>query len=325
MRTIDKPYMSKLSYAQTDPLANLVNSLAFPPMNSISESGKFREVEARAHYLEIDASRVSRLSVGQTYDYGDAFRYFQNVPVSANFKYSNADLAKPQERGYASAAEMVEAKRSWLTKLLRKFKEKACYTAVSDNTNYEGATYYNNASVAWSSTGLANPVDDVGAGFLVVPQINAGILSKTAFRYLQRNATLAAMTTVQGSARDGSVNPSITVDFLKNVFQLQYLWVADGSLITDSSDATDETRTEIWGDSMLLFFHNPTPGPEEPAWMKHLYYPIMGKGMGTDGWFVTETTEGRSGGVGSKTYDIWNYYQFLVQEKNLAYRIDNLY
>jgi hypothetical protein len=325
MRTKDKPFMSKLSYAQTDPLANLVQDVAFPPMNSITEEGKYREIEARAHYLEIDAERISKHSVGQTYDYTDAFRYFKNDPVGANFKFSRADLDNPQQRGYTSAAQMIEAKRAWLTKLLKKKKEKSMYTVITTDANYESSSYYNNAATAWSSTGTANPLDDIAAGRLVVPEINAGIMSWTAFQYLQRNQTLSSMTTVTGSMRDGSVNPTITTEFVKNVFQLDYLWIARGSLITDSSDATDETRTEIWGDTMFLFFHNPTPGPEEPAAIKHLFWPIMGKGAGTAGWFVTETTEDRSGGVGSVTYDIWNYHQFLVQEPTLMYRIDALY
>jgi hypothetical protein len=317
--------MSKLSYAQTDPLANLVQDVAFPPMEAMAEDGKYREVEARAHYLEVNANQASKYSIGLEYDYGDAFRYYHNVPVSAFFKWSNADLAQPQEYGYASQAAMIEGKRSWLTKLLRKKKEKELYTAVSNNNNFEGATYYANAGTAWSSVGTSDPGSDVAAGKLIVDEINAGIMSHTAFLYCQRNTTIKSSTTVMGPKRDGAVDPTITPEFLKNYFQLDYLWIARGKLITDSADESDETRTEIWGDKMLLFFHNPTPGPEEPSWIKHLYWAPMGKGKGLNGWFVTETVDDRPGGVGVRYWDIWNYHQFLVQEKSLAYRIDAIY
>jgi hypothetical protein len=325
VNTIIQPYLGKLSYAQTDPLANLVNEMAMPPMDSLSETGQFREMAERSYYLELDASRVSKHTVGQGYDFTDSLRYFQNDPISAFFVLSRADLDNPQSRGYTSRGQMVQKRNAWLTKLLKKYKEKSFYTAVSTNANFEGATYYNNATLAWSNIGLSNPMDDVYAGKLVVPEINAGIMSKKAFDYLSRNLTLSSMTTVTGAMRDGSVNPLITVEFLKNVFQLQYLWVANGQLLTSSSDETSTARSDIWGDSMLLFFHNPTPGPDEPAWMKSLYWAPLGRGKGTNGWFVTKTTEDRTGGVGSETYDIWNYYQFLVHEKSLAYRIDNLY
>ena len=325
MRTYDKLDMSRLSYAQTDPMANLVHDVAFPPFQTFDEAGKFRETEERAHYLEVDANQVSKYTVGLEYDFTDAFRYYKNEPMGAYFKFSNIDLDQPKQRGYASAAAMIEAKRAWLTKLLKKKKEKALYTVIDTDANFEGATYYNDAGTAWSSVGTSDPGSDVAAGKLVVPEINAGIMSYTAFLYCQRNTTIKASTTVMGPKRDGAVDPTITPEFLKNYFQLDYLWIAKGDLITDSADSTDTTRTEIWGDQMLLFYHNPTPGPEEPAFIKHLYYAPMGKGSGTGGWFVTNSKDDRPGGVGVQYWDIWNYHQFLVQEKSLGYRIDALY
>jgi hypothetical protein len=325
MNTYDRKDMSRLSFAQTDPLANLVQDAAFPPLQAMAEAGKFREVEARAHYLEVNADQVSKYTVGLEYDYGDAFRYYKNTPIGAFFKWSNADLSQPAEYGYLNQAAMIEDKRAWLTKLIRKKKEKALYTAVSTNGNFEGATYYADAATAWSSVGTSDPGSDVAAGRLIVPELNAGIMSYTAFLYCQRNTTIKASTTVAGARRDGAVDPTITTEFLKNYFQLDYLWIARGSLITDSATASDETRAEIWGDKMLLFYHNPTPSPMEPTWLKHLYWTPMNKGAGTGGWFVTESIDERPGGVGVHYWDIWNYHQFLSHEKSLAYRIDNVY
>lgn len=323
--TIDKPLMARLSYAQTDPLANLVYNQAFPAMDAQTEHGKFREVEARAHYLQVLAENSSKYTTPETFDYTDSFRYFRNVPISMSFMYSVADLNQPQVYGYATAAEMINAKRRWQTNLLKKHKEKALYTAVSDNNNFEGATYYANAGTAWSTVSTSDPISDVAAGKLIVPEVNAGIMSYTAFLYCQRNANLKATTTVYGPRRDNAVDPTITAEFLRNAFALDYLWIARGSLITDSADESDETRAEIWGDKMLLFYHNPTLGPEEPAWMKHLFWRPSNGAESGEGWLVTETIDQRAGGAGVRHWDLWNYYQFLVQEKSLAYRIDNLY
>ena len=240
-----------------------------------------------------------------------------------------ADLGSPQKFGHMSGESMVEEELAIKLFLMKKIKEKALYTFVSDNNNYASASHYANAATAWSTVSTADPLDDVTAGRTVIEaagyNANAGIISQTAFRYLQQNAVILSSTTVFGPARSGQVNPSVTVDFLKNYFQLEYLWVARGSFITDSSDPTDETTAEIWGDKMLLFDFQPNPRPKQPTWMKHLFWLPDGKGEPQEGWIVNESFEPRPGGVGVMTWDIWDYYTYLSHYSAMAYRIDNLY
>jgi hypothetical protein len=59
--------------------------------------------------------------------------------------------------------------------------------------------------------------------------------------------------------------------------------------------------------------------------MSHNFWPVSGQGANTGGWFWNSDSSKREGGVGIQTFDLWNYYEFLVQEKSLAYRIDNIY
>jgi hypothetical protein len=233
-------------------------------------------------------------------------------------------LADPESNGYNSIGEWIEDYRSWITLLLKKHKEKALYTAVSNNNNFEGATYYANATTAWSSIGTANTKDDVEAGREIQNQVNAVALGYKGLRYALRNQTFRASAYVAGPARnDLEVSPGIQA--LKDYWEVDYIFVSRGELITDSSDASDTTRTEIWGDKVLLFYHNPKPSPMRPSWIRQNYWAPMGKGATSGGWFWTEDEKNRPGGVGIRMWDLWNYYEFLVQEKSLAYRIDNIY
>jgi len=324
LNTYDKRTWNALSYAQTDPRMNLVQDMAFPPRQAPAEAGKFRETAEQSFYKELDADRVSKYTVPQHYGKTDAFRYYKNDPISAGFSLSNADLSSPGEYGYNSVGEWIEDYRAWLTKLLKKHKEKALYTAVSDNTNFEGATYYANAATAWSSTGTANTKDDIEAGRLIVEEVNAVCLSWKGLRYALQNQTFRASAYVAGPARDDlEVTPGLRA--LKDYWEVDYIFFSRAKLQTDSSDATDTTRTEIWGDKVLLYYHNPNPTPLDPGWMRQLFWAPMGKGQASGGWFWTEDEDKRPGGVGVKLWDLWNYYQFLVQEKSLGYRIDNIY
>jgi hypothetical protein len=210
---------------------------------------------------------------------------------------------------------------------LKKVKEKAFYTAVTTNGNFEGASYYANAATAWSSTGLADMMDDVTAARLIVPGINLMAISDTAAIYAEANQTLNASTTVIGPDRGTSVDPNPTAEFLRKYFKMQYLHIAAGELIDDSSDPTDTGRSEIWGNSALLLRHNPASAgaAQVGSWIKHLFFRPEKKGEPNEGWNVIETQTDEEGGVGMRKFATWNFYQFLVQEKSYAYRIDSLY
>jgi len=328
--TYYKQDMSTLAYQLSDPYANLVYNQVFPAMNAGAELGKFRKKDARTWFEEL-RSMASKFTTPESHNTTDAFLDFKIDPISSAFEFSNADLGQATSRGYPSAAAMIQEEMAVTMYLLKKLKEKALYTFVSDNSNFQGATYYANAGTAWSTTTTADSLDDIMAGRTIVEaggyRLNAGIISNTALNYLQQHASIQSSTTVMGSARDGSVNPFVTVDFLKNYWNLDHLWIASGALVTDSSDPTDSTIAEIWGDSMLLFDYNANAiqSPRQPSWLKHLFWRPDGKGDSSEGWIVNESQKGEVGGVGVRKWGIWDYYTFLSHEKKLAYRIDNLY
>jgi len=328
LNTANKPDMEMLAYALTDPNARLVYNEAFPAFNAGDEVGKFRKKDVRA-FFEEKRHIASKFTVPETSNTTDIFLDFHITPIARGFQFSMADLGSPVKFGHTTGASMIEEELAINTFLMKKIKEKALYTFVSTNGNYASASHYANAATAWSNVDTADSLDDITAGRTVIEaagyNANAGIISQTAFRYLQQHATIQSATNVSGARRDGQVDPTITVDFLKNYWQLDYLWVARGSLITDSSDPTDETTAEIWGDKMLLFQFDQNPRPRQPSWMKHLFWQPDGKGEAQEGWFVNETFEPRPGGVGVMTWDIWNYYTYLSHYNAMAYRIDNLY
>jgi hypothetical protein len=152
-------------------------------------------------------------------------------------------------------------------------------------------------------------------------------ISDTAYLYAADNANLLASSVVSGDSRDASVNPYPMVGFLQNYFNIPRIYVAAGDLITDSSDPTDTTKTEIWGDKILLL-RNTAAAKKSPRlgqWLKHLMFRPSGRGEPNEGWFTLETRSEEEGGVGMRKFATWNYYQFLVQEKSYAYRIDAVY
>ena len=328
LNTINRQDMERLAYALTDPNANIIYNQAFPAMDAGDEVGKYRKKDARTYFLE-NRVTASKFTVPETSNSTDSFLDFTITPISRGFQFSMADLGSPRKFGHTSGAGMVEEEVAIKTFLMRKIKEKALYTFVSNNANYASASHYAGAATAWSSVTSADSQDDITAGRTVLEaagySANAGIISQTAFRYLQQHASIQSASTVYGARRDGQVNPTVTVDFLKNYWQLEYLWVARGSLITDSSDPTDSTTVETWGDKMLLFDYSPSARPMQPCWMKHLFWRPDGKGDSSEGWIVNETFEPRPGGVGVMTWDLWNYYTYLSHYNAMGYRIDNLY
>ena len=328
LNTVNKQDMERLAYSLTDPNANIIYNMAFPAMDAGDEVGKYRRKNVREYFLEPRVT-ASKFTVPETSNSSDAFLDFHITPISRGFQFSMADLGSPAKFGHRTGAAMVEEELAMKTFLMKKIKEKALYTFISTNGNFAGASYYAAAATAWSSVSTADSLDDITAGRTILEaagwNANAGILSQTAFRYLQQHASLQSMFSISGQRADGGLNPSITADFLKNIWQLDYLWIARGSHVTDSSDPTDETTTEIWGDKMLLFDYSPNPRPRQPSWMKHLFWRPDGKGEGQEGWFVNETFEPRPGGVGVMSWDIWDYYTYLSHYSSMAYRIDNLY
>lgn len=326
MYTYIRNDMGQLAYAQKDEFANLVYNQVCPAVTMPLESGTGRELDSRAYFLELHATS-SKFKTAETFSVGDSTYNYNITPISAAFEFSNVDLDQASAYGKQSEAEMIREMQEIVAFGLKKVKEKAFYTAVGTNTNFEGATYYANAATAWSSTSLADMKDDVTAARLIVKGLNEMVFSDTAYIYAADNTTLLASTVVSGSRRDASVDPYPMVGFLQNYFNMPIIRVAAGDLIDDSSDPTDTGHSEIWGDSALLLRNSnaAAKSPRLGQWCKHLIYKPTGRGEPNEGWFTIETRSEEEGGVGMRKFATWNYYQFLIQEKSYAYRIDNLY
>jgi hypothetical protein len=318
--------MGALAYAQKDELANLVYNQVCPAVEMPLETGTGRELNERAYFLELNVAK-SKNDVADTFTISDSTYTYNITPISKAFEFSNIDLAQASAYGKASEAEMIREMQDITAMILKKSKEKAFYTAVSDNNNFEGATYYANAATAWSSTGLADMKDDITAARLVVKGLTDMVMSDTAYLYAADNSNLLASTTVSGPRKDGSVDPYPEVAFLQNYFNVPRIYVAAGDLITDTSDPTDTTRTEIWGDKILLLRNTMAArkSPRLGQWIKHLMFRPNGRGEPNEGWWTIETRTEEEGGVGMRKFATWNYYQFMVQEESYAYRIDSVY
>ena len=316
--------MGRLAYQHQDRRVSLVYNQIAPGIEMPMTAGLYKELDERAYFLERDF-QAGEKTRPEAFTVGDSSHRYTITPIAGSFEFTNVQLSRPGLYGKKNAAEMIREQQQVLGVQMRKSKEKALYTLVSDNTQFEGATYYANASTAWSSTGTANMKDDVDAGKLI---LGGGpyrlTMSNTASIYAFANATLNASTVVSAPRRDGSVNPNPTAAFLENYFGVDELYIAQGDLITDSGDPTDTTKAEIWGDKVLL----EQIGSEslmQGSWCKQLFFRPLGRGEPGEGWFTIETGDDAAGGVGTRKFDTWNYYCFEIQEKSMAYRIDAVY
>lgn len=324
MYTREIPTMGALAYQHKDPSLNFGFENITTPIEMPLEAGQFRELNERANFLEREFA-MSKLTAPQSLTFGDSLRSFQITPIAGAFEFSNVDLGQPSMYGKTSKAEMIAEQQGILALQMKKYKEKLLYTAVTTDANFESSSYYNDAAVVWSNVGVANMTDDIRAGKLV---LGGGpyrlTMSNTAAEYAYDNATLKASTVVSGSGRDGTVDPNPTAEFLRRYFGVSEVVITAGELITDSGDPTDATKAEIWGDSALLERIG-NPSLMQPSWCKQLFFAPLGRGKGSGGWFTLQTGDAEVGGVGTEKYATWNYFSYLIQEKTMAYRIDNLY
>lgn len=316
----------ELSYAHRDENETLIYNDVAPAMEMPLEAGQYRELDQRAFYFE-KAADQSKFTIPTAHQFGDTVRTYTITPISDAFEFSKVDLAQAELYGKGQAAAMLREHQEIISWGLKHVKEKAMYTFVSDNTNFEGATYYANAATAWSSTGLADMKDDILAARLIVKGLNKMSMSDTSGIYAMANETLNQSTVVSGSARDGAVNPNPTVAFLMNYFQMKYVDIASGELIDDSGDPTDTGKSEIWGDKILLQKFSPQAAKSQyrGSFIKHLIFRPMKRGEPNEGWFVLKSETDEEGGVGMEKYATWNYYQFLSHEPTYGYRIDAVY
>lgn len=324
--TYDRQDMARLAYQHKDANLSIIYNDIAPGIEMQLQHGQFRELNERANFLERD-TLSGNTTVAKTFSISDALRTYNITPISQAFEYWKGDLSQSVAYGKNNGAAMIRQMQDIITTGLKKIKEKAFYTAVSDNNNFEGATYYADAATPWSTTATANMLDDVLAARLVLPGLNAMAISETSSIYAEANVTLNKSTTVMGANRGAAVDVNPTVDFLRRYFKMQYLWIASGDLIDDSGDPTDTGRSEIWGDKALLLRHNPSASGSEMMgqWCKHLFFRPDKKGETGEGWNVIETVTDEEGGVGMRKFATWNFYQFLIQEKSYAYRIDAIY
>jgi hypothetical protein len=324
-----KEDLSWLAKSLTDPYMNLLYDKIAPGIDAGAEKGIYRLEDARASFLR-KRSIASKFTTSEALSTSDSFQTFFISPINDAFDYSNADLSSYMRFGKRSEVDYIATKMRQMMKRVKKEKEAQFYEFVEDNTNFHSASFYANAATQISSTDTADFLDDIHAGQDMLRSVGYRgrllAISDQALAYLQRNAYLQSITSVNHIDRSGAVDPTITVEWLKNVLMLDWVFVASGHHITDSSDPTDETTTEIWGNKALLMDYQPNDAgdPDGISWMKHLFWRPSNQGDTEEGWIVNEVPR-EGGGVGITKHEVWNYFTFHSHEKRLAYRIDNLY
>jgi len=322
-KTIIKQEYSQLAWEHTDIASNLIYNQVSPGFGIDDETGQFR-VGADDDWFEERYTKMSKFTIAEEHGESDSLANFNLKPEAIAWKYSNLDLNHPQKFGSRSRQEMINKRFIRESRLLKKKKEKDYYAAVATDANFVDGTYFNDATVKWSTPATADPVLDITTGKLIVDSANALAIPYRSFVDLQNVSRLQSLTNVAGLKRDKGINPTITVDWLLNVFQLDFIFVARGKLKTDSSDPSSSARSDIWGNKALLFYFNPSEDNVDGHFLQHLFLNTPGANA-DEGWIATETVDNEPGLVGVTRWQLGSYYQFLSQRKELGYRIDALY
>lgn len=136
-------------------------------------------------------------------------------------------------------------------------KEVEAYTLAGTTTNYPSdLTSALGAGVTWAVDGGDPEADAKTARIAVKARCgrapNALALSWTAFQHLSNNAALKDRVKYTSGQ-------SLTVDQLKNLLQLQYIFVCAAMQNTNVEGNATQTLAEIWGDEAIFYVYNPSP------------------------------------------------------------------
>lgn len=153
-------------------------------------------------------------------------------------------------------------------------------------------------------------------------------LNDTILSWLQQNQTIKNSVSITGPKFGSGVDPSINVEFLMNYFKMNEIYFINGEVEDDSQDPTEDTKSDIWGNSVLLYTPEiQTPGAPpnlmNGAWMKHLFWRPEDLGEPGEGWAWIEKQ--KEGGVAGVTkWELWNHFKYHSHDPRLAVRIDDI-
>lgn len=318
-KTVDRPDYAQLAQSYKDPATKFVADVVMPAFGVQTTKGKYRYQPEKTWFDRHDTSLPSPSGLPNEVDYTDAFLNFDLYKIGLSKFFTAEELAQPQVYGYTSQPQMIQEAVEFLSHKIRIDKECRIADFMNTTGNYASG-FYGNPSVKWSTTATSDPLADVMTykakllGDATIMIINDDVL-----RQLQMHPKILAASTVQGSKRDGVVNPYVTVEFLQNYFGIPQIVVASAQVNSASDTTATNTLTRIWTDNVFIGHVNPAASQSQMVgtFAKQLRLDLP-QFSGREGWIVREHENARAGIFGGRHIDIGLWIQPIVHAQKLG-------
>lgn len=318
-RTYDRPELARLAQAYRDPATKFVADIVMPAFGVPTTKGKYRYQPEKTWFDRHDTSLPSPSGLPNEVDFTDAFANYDLYKVGLSKFFTAEELAQPQVYGYVSSAQMMQEAIEFLSHKIRIDKECRIADFMNTTGNYASG-FYGAASVKWDTYATSDPLNDVmtyKAKLLGDPTLM--VINDDVLRVLQMHPKVLAASTVQGSKRDATVNPYVTVEFLQNYFGIPQIVVAAARVNSASDTTATNTLTKIWTDNVFIGHVNPMAANSQMVgtFAKQLRLE-MPQFAGADGWVVREHENPRAGIYGGRHIDIGMWIQPIVHAQKLG-------
>lgn len=318
-RTYDRPDYAQLAQAYRDPATVFVADTVLPAFGVQTTKGKYRYQPEKTWFDRHDTSLPSPSGLPNEVEWSDAFQNFDLYKIGLSKFFTAEELAQPQVYGYTSSQQMMQEAIEFLSHKIRIDKECRVADFLNTTGNYASG-FHGAAPVKWDTYATSDPLSDVETyKAKLLGQATIMVINDDVLRVLRQHPKVLAASTVYGSKRDASVNPSVTVEFLQNYFGIPQIVVAPARVNSASDTVSTSTLAKIWTDNVFIGHVNANAAKSQMVgtFAKQLRLDLPSF-SGSEGWVVREHDNARAGIFGGKHIDIGMWIQPIVHAQKLG-------
>lgn len=248
------------------------------PLDVARASGTFGRIPLAQLLKNAEVKRTSKSG----YNRGD-WEFEQETFATAEYGFEEP-VDNRDEALYRDFfdAELVSAELARATVL--RAAEKRIADLIFNATTWNGASLYTDVTTTWATIATATPITDVEAAVRKVYDgtglwPNALIINRKVFRDL-RNTVQVIDRIASSGAGSPTKASDITIEMLKQVFDLKYILVGGGSR-NSANEGQAATPTQIWSSGYAMVARiAETDNPKEPCLGRTFHWSADGSEMG---------------------------------------------
>lgn len=331
METYEVRVYSELAFRYKDPLAWFHIGDIFVPNKMPSYKGKYL-VDGALDWFRKHNGELSKEGYPQEISGTNSEVTWETVPRGLSYPLQIRDLKDYTSHGYQSEAQFQQRKVEYLTHHVKLNRECAGVTFLATDANYDADQIYTVASTAgisaavWSNKTSSNPISDVMLIKRNNKHLNAMAMNYTTMTYLMEHPDILDAATVNGSARDASLNPVVQQSYLENVFGMKILIFMADAVANATLPVVSQTKTPIWGNYVWFGYVDGQAvegNPDRLTWGKEYIYAPDGEGV--EGFIYKETIDQRAGIHGKIHMDLGYDNQFATYAKSYGALLKGVY